>query len=401
MHSLRNVITAALLALGIGGALAPASGRAEDSPVLLKLKDVLTAGQLQRIERERDRIETGARALKFTFEAVTNYGNVTVYYPVETVEEDGRVVRRAAKHPSAVVYVVLIGRYSEIRRHLNDHELADVLLQIKKVEDKGATVRTIKIRRGLFDVGRGTPADFLKDRDACYDARNGEPFFGAWPKRFRPPVGKLTTSVVHTTVVRSPLPSDRKEIIEARQFFGYVFPMLDKLLSEPQKTKIADELARSNVTDGVARVEVGELKDVGHATLHYLVTDGKPLPRPTALSTSVRLTPEQIRDDPLILRKHLAPKGAKHLLRKVRDGETRTRTLKAVEIRKVYLDLHDKNTPDGKAAVAAFRKDMDHRCTRDGLVLPEKWPAELRKPDGTFDIELTFTRLIWRKERRS
>ena len=55
----------------------------------------------------------------------------------------------------------------------------------------------------------------------------------------------------------------------------------------------------------------------------------------------------------------------------------------------------------GKAAVAAFRKDMDHRCTRDGLVLPKKWPAEFRKPDGTFDIELTFTRLIWRKEKRN
>jgi len=320
---------------------------------------------------------------------------VDVHYLVEEKQEGKRAVRRLARFPSAVVYVLHVRRYSELPKHLNEDEFADVLEQILAVEKTGASVRTVKIRRGLFDVGAASPADFLKDRGQYYDSALGRPIFDKWPAEFRKPSGRLAATVVHTSIWRTAGKSEHLKTIEARQFFGYVFPVMDELLTGKQKAALADDLRRSNVTGGAAAVEVDDVKDFGHVTFHYLVKDGKALSRPTAMASRVLLSAKEIADDPLVVRKYLAPAGAAELMKQIREGGRAGQRLKSVEISRMHFDVVTRGEPGAEAARVEFKKNLPDYCRREALIRPETWPDRFRRPDGIFDVELTSTRIAW------
>jgi len=263
------------------------------------------------------------------------------------------------------------------------------------IEEAGSSVRTVRIRRGLFDIGKASPAEFLKGRAEYYDSAGGQPLFDKWPAEFRRPVGRLTVSVVHTSIWRTAGKSEEVKTIEARQFFGNVFPVLDESLTDEQKGKLADDLRRSNVREGVAAVELTGVGDFGTVTLDYLVRDGKALAHPTAMASRVRLTAKEISDDPLIVKKYLAPEGAAYLMKQIRDGEKAGRRLKAVEIARMHFDVVTKGEPGADAAHAEFKKDIQKYCRKDVFLRPETWPDRFRRPDGRFDMELASTSIIW------
>jgi hypothetical protein len=323
-----------------------------------------------------------------------------VHYLVEERQEDARVVRRLAEHPSAVVYVLQAKRYSEMRRHLTEPQFAAALEQMLAIEKAGDSVRGVKIRRALFDVGAGTREEFLKARDDYYESIGGDVLFDKWPAEFRKPSGRLTASVVFTTISRSTEKSAEIKTIYAKQFFGYFFPVLDEVLTEGQKAKAAQDLRGSNVLDGSAAVAVDNLKDYGAVTLHYLMRDGKPLERPTAMTVRVTLTAKQIAEDPMIVRKHLAPAGADYLISQIREGEKAGQRLKSVEILRAMFDVCEKGKPDGDAAHAEFKKDIAGYCRQNTLIRPEAWPDRFRRPDGRFDVELTSTSIVWEVTKR-
>ncbi len=203
----------------------------------------------------------------------------------------------------------------------------------------------------------------------------------------------MTTSVVHTTIGRSPTPLERAERIEARQFFGYVFPVLDEVLTDRQKTKLAEDRRRTNVAGGVATVQVRDVKDLGTVRLHYLVRDDKPLARPTAMVARVRLSAKDIQRDPMVLRKYLAPEGAERITREIRAGQEAGKRLTAVEITKMYLDIVSGRDAGERATFEEFKKDLMRYCGKEELM--GKWPARFQHPDGKFDLEMSPTQIFW------
>ncbi len=370
-------------------------------PPTLTLADILSPQQTAVIDSRRAAgPPPPGDSVVFTFKDVPSYGNVEVHFLIDELREGARTVRRLAPHPSAVVYVLQAKRYSDIRAHLSEAEFADVLEQMLAVEKAGDTVRGVKIRRALFDIGDAAPADFLKDRAGYYDSARGKPLFERWPEAFRKPSGALGASVVHTEIWRSGEKTPAVKTLYAKQFFGYLFPVLHETLTPEQKERLADELRRSNVRDGEASVTLDDVHDCGRVTISYLVRDGAPLAHPTAMVLRVTLSARAIADDPMVVRKHLAPEGANYLLGQVRAGEKAGGKLQSVEITRVLVDITAKGTPEGDAAHTEFKKNIAAYVRQDFLIRPEMWPDRFRKPDGKFDVELTTTAVTWKVLKR-
>lgn len=362
----------------------------------VRIEDVLNSAQFAHIARRRTEITAPAgSAYRFTFEKGPEYELIEVYYLIEERRLRGRTVRNLERRPSAVVYVVTVPWNWEVKKHLTEKQTAAVLRQMLAVRKIEGHERMVRIRRVLFDIGRGTPGKFLKDRKLYYNSEHGRPLFDKWPRPWRTPSGELTVSIVQTSVLHVPAGSYGVPAVEAGQFFGYTFPVLDELLTEKQKDKLAEDVRRLNVQEGSAAVPVDDVKDFGNVKLHYLVRKGKPLGRPTAMESTVRLTAKQIQADPLILRKYLAPEGVAYLKKRIRAGERLGKKLKAVELVRMHLDVVTKGTPGAEAAHKEFKKEAQNYCRRDQLLKPRTWEDKFRRPDGKFDVELTSTRIFW------
>ena len=393
------MVTRALLIL-LTLAVCSAQAAAEE-PAPLTLADVLSAQQIASIAARRNAgPPPPGDSFAFTFRDVPGYGNVDVHYLIETVGDGNRATLRLAEQPSAVVYVLQAKRYSEIRRHLSDAEFADVLEQMLAIEKAGDTVRGVKIRRALFDVGAAPAVDFLKGRRDYYDSARGTPLFEAWPAEFRKPAGKLAVSVVHTEIWRSNEKTPESKTLYAKQFFGYLFPVLDEILTPEQKAQLADGLRQTNVRTGPASIPIENVKDFGPVTVTYLIREDKPLAHPTAMTTRVTLGARDIAADPMLARKHLAPEGADYLLAQVRAGEKAGQKLQSVEIVRLMIDIVAKGTPAGDAAHAEFKRNLATYCRQDFLIRPETWPDKFLHPDGKFDVELTTTSISWKVLRK-
>lgn len=365
------------------------------------LADILSPAQIKSIDRRRDAAPAPAGVeYVFTFRNLLNYGNVEVHYLIEEHNEDARIVRRLAAQPSALVYVLQAKRYSDIRAHLTEPEFADVLEQMLAAEKAGDTVRGVKIRRALFDVGQAQPTDFLRDRRRYYDGARGAVAFDRWPEEFRKPTGQFNASIVHTEVWRSAEKSPQIKTLYAKQFFGYLFPVLDEALTPDQRDQIATELKRSNVRTGPVTLALDDVKDYGRVTITYLLTDGVPLPHATAMTSRVTLNAAQLSADPMLVRKFLAPAGANYLVEQVRAGEKAGQKFQSVEIVRILVDVAAKGTPEGDAAAAEFRRNITTYCRQDFLIRPESWPERFRKPDGKFDVELATTSISWKVQKK-
>jgi hypothetical protein len=153
---------------------------------------------------------------------------------------------------------------------------------------------------------------------------------------------------VLTTILRTPTQDENVKTVAARQFFGYVFPVLDEVLSAGQKQKV-------------------------EATLSL----------------------KEIKDDPLILRKYLAPEGVDYWMKLVKEGERAGKRLKAVEITKLYFDIAGADDPARPALVREFKEGINKFGAREGPIEPAAWPEKFRHPDGKFDVELAPVRVIW------
>jgi len=385
-----------VLLLAALGALWGHGVDAAEAPRLVRLEDVLNRKQLEHIAHRRgDIVVPPGSAYRFVFEKGPRYAKVEVYYLIGERQEGGRTVRYLASFPSAVIYDVYLKTPSELTRHLSGERLREVLKKLRAARQAGREDPAVRIRRALFDIGAGSPGAFLKSRDEYYNDLQGQPNFDSWPPAFRLPSGQFSVDIVQTDVTGADEAPQEVRRIEGRQFFGYMFPVLDDLLTGKQKEKLADDLGRSNVRDGAAHIEVEDVKDYGDVRITYLVRKDRALAHPTAMSSRVVLTAEQIREDPLVLRKYLPPEGVAHLTERIKTGEQRRRKVKAVEILRMHFDIVTRGEPQAQAVHDEFRKDIRSYCRRDVLLRPETWPDRFRRPDGIFDVELALTRIVW------
>ena len=176
--------------------------------------------------------------------------------------------------------------------------------------------------------------------------------------------------------------------------------MLDELLTDPQRTKLRKVLRGSNVRDGAATVELEDIKELGPGKFFYLVRDGKPLERPSVMVVRVSLSGKALERDPMLLRKHLPPEGADHTAKLIGEGKRVGKRLQSVEITRMFVDIVNGREPAQRAAVAEFKKDITRYCVNGEPLSPQDWPERFRKPDGTFDLELTPVGVIWRVRRK-
>jgi len=178
---------------------------------------------------------------------------------------------------------------------------------------------------------------------------------------------------------------------------GYTFPVLDELLSDAQKATLAEQVKRANVRGGSVAVVMADVKDLGRVTLYYLAREGKLLAHPSMMVSTVRLSAKDVREDPLLLRKYLAPEGVTYLTRQIRDGERVGRHLRSVALTRLHFDVVTKTEPDAKTTYEAFKKDVRKYSHDDMPLRPEAWPAKFVRPDGLFDVERTLVQVQWTK----
>jgi hypothetical protein len=149
------------------------------------------------------------------------------------------------------------------------------------------------------------------------------------------------------------------------------------------------------VKDGVQPVRIDGVKGLGPATLYFRMSEGKPEERPAAMMSRATLSLKEIKDDPLILRKYLAPEGVDYWMKLVKEGERAGKRLKAVEITKLYFDIAGADDPARPALVREFKEGINKFGAREGPIEPAAWPEKFRHPDGKFDVELAPVRVIW------
>ena len=396
---MRNLIGIAVMGLVMTRAGVGWGQEAGTGPAVGKLEDILSAGELEGVEKQRAQAEVKGESLKITVERSGDYGKVEIYYLGEEREAAGRKVRRAAQHPSAVVYTVEVKRYAELKRHLDTRELKGLLAEMKRVKEAGAMVKRVTVKRGLFDIGTGTPEEFLGERGKYYDSREGRPRFETWPAGYRRATGLLSVSVTHTTIGRGPTSLEQAKRVEGKQFFGYLFPVLEEVLTEKQKAQAAEDLRRSNEVGGAATVKVEGVKDLGTVELIYLVREGKTGSRPTAMVAQVKLKGSEIAAEPAVLKAYLPPEGAERILKEIREeGKKPGRKLVGVEITKMYLDVVSGREGAARGALGEFKREITKYCGDGELVNARDWPERFRQADGTFDVEMSPTRVIWMDE---
>ncbi|HUW55908.1 MAG TPA: hypothetical protein VMZ92_04685 [Planctomycetota bacterium] len=388
-----TVLPLLVVTLAVGTACA---GEADVAEKPIGLEEILNTAQLAHIARRRNEITVPpGSAYRFTFDKGPYYERVEVYYLIEERRLRGETVRSLAQRPSALLYVVTVPWNWELRKHLSEKQVADVLRDMLATVKLEGHDRMVRIRRVLFDIGGGAADEFVKDRDQYWNNEHGRPLFDKWPHAWRTPSGQFTVSIAQTAVVHAPAGSYGVPAVEAGQFFGYTFPVLDELLTSGQKEKLAADVRRINVQEGSAAVPVEKVGDFGDVKLHFLMKAGKSPGRPTAMESTVSLTAKEMADDPLILRKYLAPEGVAHLKKRIRAGGRLGKKLKSVELVRMHFDVVTKGEPGADATHADFKRQVQNYCRRNTLLKPETWEDRFRRPDGTFDVELTSVRVFW------
>jgi len=389
---MRNASRALLSAVVL--MLSASAAPATEDETISRLDAILTKPQLVYLARRRaEVVPPPGDAYYFTFKDVPGYREVTVYYLMRTVEEQQQRVRRLATLPSAVKYVLHTDKPGEIRRHIGGENFVTVMRELLAAKKPGGPPPTLRIQRTLFDIGGADRETFFKNREKYYEFQLGHPLFREWPAAYRTPSGQFTASIEHATITLGD--GDDVKVIEGTQYFGYTFPALGDLLSDRQKAQLARHVARSNAADGWAPISLRGVKGLGDVTLTYLSSAGRVLPYPTAMVSKVRLSAEQLKKDPTLLRKHLAREGVEHLTKQIREGKRAGRRFRAVEILRTHFDVVTRTEPGAKAVHDAFKRDVRKYARHGVLVQPGAWPATLRRPDGIFDVEQAAVRVEW------
>ena len=360
-----------------------------------RIEDVLTKPQVAYLKKRVPKVvPVTGEVYFFTFKEVPGYTEVTLYYLIRTVGKGGQIARVLAKRPSAMSYILHTSRAADLVKHLDGNDLAKVTREFLDGKARHGGDVSVRVQRTLFDIGGGPSAAFFDNREKYYNFEKGLPIFGDWPGSFRQPSGEFTLAMVHASIVRGP--GDRIKIIQGTQYFGYEFPVLADLLTAKQKEGLKEFTSRANPKQGVVSPVLRDLKGFGQVKLHYIQRNRKLLEHPSAMASSVGISGEYIKKDPLVLRKYLAPEGVAHLKKRILTGERAGKKLAGVRIFRMHFDIITKAEPGAIKSHNEFKRDVGKYSRHDMLIRPDKWPEKYCKPDGLFDVEQTRVKVIWR-----